>query len=81
MGEEEFIKKLGIFSDLKLRAGYGMAGNNRIGRGGLQIFIRNGGRHISRCVIFTVGILYGIQKFQRSVAANAVVSCQTASCA
>lgn len=31
MGEEEFIKKLGIFSDLKLRAGYGMAGNNRIG--------------------------------------------------
>lgn len=30
MGEEEFIKDLNIFSDLKLRAGYGMAGNNRV---------------------------------------------------
>lgn len=30
MGEEKFIKDLNIFSDLKLRAGYGMAGNNRI---------------------------------------------------
>lgn len=30
VGEEKFIKKLGIFSDLKVRAGYGMAGNNRI---------------------------------------------------
>lgn len=28
--EEEFIKNLNIFSDLKLRVGYGMAGNNRI---------------------------------------------------
>ena len=32
--EEEFIKNLGVFSDLKLRAGYGMAGNNRIGNYG-----------------------------------------------
>ena len=31
MGEEEFIKNLDIFSDLKFRIGYGMAGNNRIG--------------------------------------------------
>lgn len=31
MGEEEFIKNLNLFSDLKLRIGYGMAGNNRIG--------------------------------------------------
>ena len=31
LSEEEFIKNLDIFSDLKLRAGYGMAGNNRIG--------------------------------------------------
>lgn len=31
LGEEEFIKELGIFSDLKFRIGYGMAGNNRIG--------------------------------------------------
>ena len=31
MGEEEFIKNLNIFSDLKFRIGYGMAGNNRIG--------------------------------------------------
>ena len=31
IGEEKFIKNLNIFSDLKLRAGYGMAGNNRIG--------------------------------------------------
>jgi TonB-linked SusC/RagA family outer membrane protein len=30
MSEEEFIRNLGLFSDLKLRAGYGMAGNNRI---------------------------------------------------
>lgn len=30
MGEEKFIKDLNIFSDLKLRAGYGMAGNNRV---------------------------------------------------
>lgn len=30
MGEEEFIKNLNIFSDLKVRLGYGMAGNNRI---------------------------------------------------
>lgn len=30
MGEEEFIKKLELFSDLKLRVGYGMAGNNRV---------------------------------------------------
>lgn len=29
--EETFIKKLNIFSDLKLRIGYGQAGNNRIG--------------------------------------------------
>ena len=30
LGEEEFIKDLNIFSDLKVRVGYGMAGNNRI---------------------------------------------------
>jgi TonB-linked SusC/RagA family outer membrane protein len=29
--EEDFIKNLGIFSDLKLRMGYGLSGNNRIG--------------------------------------------------
>lgn len=31
LGEEEFIKRLNIFSDLKFRIGYGLAGNNRIG--------------------------------------------------
>ncbi len=31
LGEEEFIKNLNIFSDLKIRMGYGLAGNNRIG--------------------------------------------------
>ena len=31
LSEEEFIKDLGIFSDLKFRIGYGLAGNNRIG--------------------------------------------------
>lgn len=31
MAEEDFIKDLDIFSDLKLRIGYGLAGNNRIG--------------------------------------------------
>ena len=30
LGVEEFIKNLNIFSDLKVRLGYGMAGNNRI---------------------------------------------------
>lgn len=30
MGEEEFFKNLNVFSDLKLRIGYGLAGNNRI---------------------------------------------------
>ncbi len=30
LSEEEFIKKLNVFSDLKLRAGYGLAGNNRV---------------------------------------------------
>lgn len=30
LSEEDFIKKLDVFSDLKLRAGYGLAGNNRI---------------------------------------------------
>lgn len=30
LSEEEFIKNSGVFSDLKLRLGYGMAGNNRI---------------------------------------------------
>lgn len=30
LGEEKFIKDLNIFSDLKLRVGYGLAGNNRI---------------------------------------------------
>lgn len=30
MSEEEFIKNLNVFSDLKLRVGYGLAGNNRI---------------------------------------------------
>lgn len=30
LSEEEFIKKMQIFSDLKLRIGYGMAGNNRV---------------------------------------------------
>lgn len=33
-GDEDFIKNLGVFSDLKLRVGYGMAGNNRIGNYG-----------------------------------------------
>lgn len=31
IGQEEVIERLGIFSDLKLRAGYGLAGNNRVG--------------------------------------------------
>lgn len=31
LSEEEFIKDLNVFSDLKLRVGYGLAGNNRIG--------------------------------------------------
>lgn len=31
LGEEEFIKELNVFSDLKFRIGYGLAGNNRIG--------------------------------------------------
>ncbi len=31
LSEEEFIKDLAVFSDLKLRVGYGLAGNNRIG--------------------------------------------------
>ena len=31
LSEEKFIKDLNIFSDLKLRVGYGLAGNNRIG--------------------------------------------------
>ena len=31
LGEEDFIKNLEIFSDLKSRIGYGLAGNNRIG--------------------------------------------------
>lgn len=30
ISEEEFIRNLDVFSDLKLRVGYGMAGNNRI---------------------------------------------------
>ena len=30
LGEEKFIKNLNVFSDLKLRVGYGMSGNNRI---------------------------------------------------
>lgn len=30
-GEEKFIRDLNIFSDLKFRIGYGLAGNNRIG--------------------------------------------------
>lgn len=30
ISEEPFIQQLDVFSDLKLRAGYGMAGNNRI---------------------------------------------------
>ena len=31
MSEEEFIKNLGVFSNLKLRAGFGVTGNERIG--------------------------------------------------
>ena len=31
VSEENFIKKLNVFSDLKFRIGYGLAGNNRIG--------------------------------------------------
>lgn len=31
IGEEDLVRNLGIFSDFKLRAGYGLAGNNRIG--------------------------------------------------
>lgn len=30
IGEEQFIKNLELFSDLKMRVGYGMAGNNRV---------------------------------------------------
>ena len=30
-GEEEFIKNLGVFSNLKVRAGFGVTGNERIG--------------------------------------------------
>lgn len=30
LSQEKFIEKLGVFSDLKLRAGYGLAGNNRV---------------------------------------------------
>lgn len=30
LSEEEFVKNLNVFSDLKLRVGYGLAGNNRI---------------------------------------------------
>ena len=30
LGEEEFIRNLNVFSDLKLRFGYGLAGNNRV---------------------------------------------------
>lgn len=30
LSEEAFIKKLNLFSDLKVRVGYGMAGNNRV---------------------------------------------------
>lgn len=30
LGEEPFIKQLHLFSDLKLRVGYGLAGNNRV---------------------------------------------------
>lgn len=31
MSEEPFVKRLNLFSDLKFRIGYGLAGNNRIG--------------------------------------------------
>ena len=31
LNEEEFIKRLDVFSDFRLRAGYGLAGNNNIG--------------------------------------------------
>ena len=31
VSEENFMRDLNVFSDLKLRAGYGLAGNNRIG--------------------------------------------------
>lgn len=31
LSEESFIKRLNLFSDLKFRIGYGLAGNNRIG--------------------------------------------------
>ena len=31
LGEEEFIKRMKLFSDLKIRVGYGLAGNNRVG--------------------------------------------------
>ncbi len=30
IGQEEMVERLGVFSDLKLRAGYGLAGNNRV---------------------------------------------------
>lgn len=30
IGQEEIVERLGVFSDLKLRAGYGLAGNNRV---------------------------------------------------
>jgi hypothetical protein len=31
LGDEEFVKNLSVFSDLKLRASYGVTGNDRIG--------------------------------------------------
>ncbi len=31
VSEEDFIKDLGVFSNLKIRAGYGITGNNRVG--------------------------------------------------
>lgn len=34
LAEENFIKNMEVFSDLKLRVGYGLAGNNRIGNYG-----------------------------------------------
>ncbi len=30
LSQEKFIERLGVFSDLKLRVGYGLAGNNRV---------------------------------------------------
>ncbi len=41
--EEDWIKSLNVFSDLRLRAGYGLAGNNRIGSYGSLDLLKSAG--------------------------------------